>query len=66
MEKNFYTPSEVRRILGVRQKLVYELLKNGTLPSIKLGNQWKIPRAALTEWIAETTRKQTEERRRSG
>lgn len=64
MEKAFYSPSEVRSILGVQQAKVYELLENGTIPSIRIGIRWKIPKEALEEWIAETAEKQTAERRK--
>lgn len=64
VEKAFYSPSEVRSILGVQQAKVYELLENGTIPSMRIGSRWKIPKEALMEWIADTAKKQTAERRR--
>ncbi len=64
MEKTFYSPSEVRKILGLKCGKVYEMLEDGTIPSVKIGTRWKISKDALTEWIAEETRRQTEERRK--
>jgi len=46
-EKLAYTPVEVVKLLGLHINTVRKLIKNGTLPSIRLGRKVLIPRAAL-------------------
>lgn len=45
-------PSEAAVLLSASRSLVYRMLKAGELPSIRLGSEIRIPRAALEDWIA--------------
>jgi excisionase family DNA binding protein len=43
----FYTPKEVAQVLNLSTDLVYDLLRDGKLPAVKLGTGkrmvWRIP-----------------------
>lgn len=64
MERMVYTPNEVATLLHVRLATVYDLIKSGELPALKMGKNYKIPKAQLETWIADTMSEQTEERRK--
>lgn len=46
---------EAARILSLGRSTVYELLANGTLPSVTVGTARRIPLAALQAWVAQHT-----------
>jgi len=46
-EKLALTPIEVAKLLGIHLNSVRKFVKNGTLPSFRLGKKVLIPRAAL-------------------
>ena len=50
-ERLVYTPTEVGALLGLGRTAVYERLRDGSLPSVRLGNRIFIPRAALEELL---------------
>jgi excisionase family DNA binding protein len=35
----------------VNPRTIYRLIKNGELPAIRIGRQWRFRRADLEEWI---------------
>lgn len=45
------TPVEVARLLGIGRNSIYALLRSGSLRSIRVGKLFKIPRAALEEYL---------------
>ncbi|UQY83667.1 helix-turn-helix domain-containing protein [Ralstonia pseudosolanacearum] len=45
------TAKETAEVLRVSEATVYEGIKNGTLPSIKLGRRVLVPRAALERML---------------
>ena len=47
--------SEVAAVLGIGRTKVFELLRTGDLPAVRLGRCVRVPRAALAMWIAERT-----------
>ncbi len=51
IEKRFYSPIEVAKVLGVSRTLVYEMISAGELPAAKLGNErnaaLRLPRSAI-------------------
>lgn len=53
----FYTPREVAKVLNLSTDLVYGLLREGTMPAIKLGNGkrmiWRIPKAGFVDYIGQ-------------
>jgi excisionase family DNA binding protein len=46
------TPGEVQTFLRLGRNATYELLKNGTLRSVRLGQKYLIPRRALGDLLA--------------
>ena len=45
------TTDEVMDYLMIGRNTIYELLKNGKLKGFKIGSCWKIPKAAVDEYI---------------
>jgi excisionase family DNA binding protein len=45
------TPAEVQSFLRLGRNATYELLKNGTLRSVRLGQKYLVPRQALRELL---------------
>lgn len=46
-----YTVREVADTLRIHQRTAYRLITDGVLRAIKIGNQWRVPEAALLEYI---------------
>jgi excisionase family DNA binding protein len=44
-------PEEVARILGVRRSSVYEYVRTGRLPHVRVGRHVRFLREDLEEWI---------------
>ena len=42
---------DVVRVLRLSRTMVYDLLKCGQLPGIKIGGTWRIPVADLRRWL---------------
>jgi len=45
------TFSECRRVLKIGKTKLLELLRNGEIEAFRIGNRWKIPKAAVIEYI---------------
>jgi excisionase family DNA binding protein len=45
------TPGEVQSFLRLGRNATYDLLKNGTLRSVRLGQKYLIPREAVRELL---------------
>lgn len=45
------TADEVRQILKIGKNYCYELLKSNTIPSLKIGNCYRIPKSNLINYI---------------
>lgn len=46
------SPLEAARALGIGKDAIYELLRTETLPAQKIGRNFRIPVAAIQEWLA--------------
>jgi excisionase family DNA binding protein len=46
---DWLTPKDVQLELRIGAKLCYRLLRSGAVPSIRIGNLYRIPRAQLEE-----------------
>lgn len=60
LEVGYFTPKEVCRLLGLSNTLLYQLLKDGRLDSVKLGRARRIPGPSvrrMMEVAAETGRR---------
>ena len=55
MEKNglLLRPVEVAEELAVSRSRAYELIKSGVIPSVRIGNSLRVPRAAREQMIAQ-------------
>lgn len=42
---------ELARELGLGRLTVYGALRDGTIPSIRVGRRYLLPRAAIQEWL---------------
>jgi excisionase family DNA binding protein len=50
-EKEYYTVPEVKRILKVSTQTVLKYLKNRELKGFRLGNQWRVSKKGLENFI---------------
>ena len=48
-----FTAEEVRELLGLSRGLVYEAIKRGDIPSVRIGRRILVPRAALQRLLLE-------------
>jgi excisionase family DNA binding protein len=39
-------------MLRIGERTAYDLVRQGRLPAIKVGNQWRIETQAFEEWLA--------------
>lgn len=44
-------PEECMIILSIGRNAIYKLLKNNTLPSVKIGKQYRIPKSYLQKYL---------------
>lgn len=52
-ERFFLRPTEAAEVLGLSRSTVYRLIKDGVLPSVRLGRRGvRVPAALLQEWVA--------------
>jgi excisionase family DNA binding protein len=51
-EKLVLSVEEARRILGLSRGLTYEAIRNGEIPSIRIGHRILVPKAALERLLA--------------
>lgn len=48
----FLTPKDLQRELRIGEKLAYRLLRDGAIPSVRVGGLYRIPRRRLEEALA--------------
>lgn len=53
LDRLAFGPNEVADVLGISRAYCYALIKNGTIPSVKLGGRRLIRREALVALLAE-------------
>lgn len=51
VERISYTVEEAAAAIGIGRSLAYELIQDGTIPSVLLGRRRVIPRRLLEEWL---------------
>ena len=51
MEMKFYSLEEVAELFGVNYQLIYKLVKNGELPSVRIGKMFRISAPQLKEYM---------------
>ena len=52
-DKLAYSIIETAELLGIGRSKVYELVRSGTIPSLRLGRRIVIPKLALSRFLAE-------------
>ncbi|MFC1943433.1 response regulator [Chloroflexota bacterium] len=45
------TVEELERYLRFTRKTIYRLLKEGSIPGIKIGNKWRFDKAVIDRWL---------------
>lgn len=45
------TISDLREILDIGRNAAYDLLREGQIPSIRIGKKWKVPKDALIYYL---------------
>lgn len=53
MERLLLKPSEVQLLLGCGRSIVYRLISEGDIPSVRIGRCIRVPKASLDKWISE-------------
>ena len=54
-ERAVYTVVEVARLLSLSRGTAYSLVRDGTIPALRLGGRWVIPRARFHTWLDSLT-----------
>ncbi|GIH07463.1 hypothetical protein Rhe02_55300 [Rhizocola hellebori] len=49
--REIYTVAEVAVMLGLTLGGAYELVRDGTIPALKLGGRWVIPKKRFHAWL---------------
>lgn len=55
-QRKTYTVDEAAQLLGVNRKGVYDEIKGGNFPHVRIGKRILIPRTALDRWLEEASR----------
>lgn len=45
------TPPQLAEYLGIGRNLAYQLLNEGVIKGFKIGNQWKVSKVAVDQYI---------------
>jgi len=59
MEPLLLKAGDVAKLLGLGRSTVFAMLGVGELPVIRIGRSVRVPRAALEDWIAEHTQRES-------
>ena len=57
-EKRCYTVKEIQEMLGVCRVTVYDLLKNGKFPYVKVGGKYLVSKKYFDEWLESSGQEQ--------
>jgi excisionase family DNA binding protein len=49
--QSFLTTEEVLVYLNITPRTIYRLIRNGELPAVRIGRQWRFRRTDLDAWI---------------
>ncbi len=53
MQRELYTVAEVRHVTGLSESRIYDLMRRGILPCVRIGRQRRVSRRALEGFIAQ-------------
>ncbi len=51
-QHEFMTTDEVLGYLRINARTVYRLIRQGELPAVRIGRQWRIRRTDLDAWLS--------------
>ena len=51
MERVVYSIQEIGELLGISKSYAYQLVREGTIPSVKLGSKRVIPKEKSNKWL---------------
>ncbi|MGE0539822.1 MAG: excisionase family DNA-binding protein [Dehalococcoidia bacterium] len=51
MDKLLLKPIEAAELVGLGRSKCYEMIRDGTIPSVRLGKSVRIPADALRRWV---------------
>ncbi len=51
--KAWFTVAEAADYVGLGRTTTYQLVRSGTIPSVRFGRVWRIPRVKLDEYLAQ-------------
>jgi excisionase family DNA binding protein len=60
MEKLLYRVEEVAELTGLGRTILYQLLRDGRLGSVRIGAARRIPRAALIQFVEQLSEEQVD------
>ena len=58
--QDFRAMAEVAELLGVGRSKVYQLLSQGSVPTVRLGGSVRVPAEALRQWIGQKATESTD------
>jgi excisionase family DNA binding protein len=50
-QRAVYTVIEAAHLLSLSRGSAYALVRNGTIPAIRMGNRWVIPKRRFHSWL---------------
>jgi excisionase family DNA binding protein len=50
--QGFLTTEDLLSYLRITPRTMYRLIRNGEIPAIRIGRQWRFRRADLDAWVA--------------
>ena len=50
-ERAVYTVVEVAQLLSLSRGTAYALVRDGTIPALRLGSRWVVPRSRFHAWL---------------
>ena len=56
------TLDEVAKYLRIHKSTVYRMTKEGKIPAIKIGNQWRFKKNKIDEWLSKQVEKKEKEK----
>jgi len=56
-QRHFLTVAELGQFLRISRTKAYELVTSGAVPRVRVGGQWRIPRAELERQLEESMTK---------
>lgn len=55
VQRELYRPEEAAHALGLSRTVIFRLIATGELDSVKIGSTRRIPRTAITRYVASLT-----------